>query len=82
MSKRRQIGDVVLLDDEDGTPKYLARIDALGADHRDRCPHSMLDADHDQDCAEWPNMQVLDQNHLPTGDWVHHVPECQMADPE
>lgn len=82
MSKRRHVGEVVVLDDEDGTAPYFARIDGLGAERGDRCPHCTLEADHDQACAEWPNVQVLDQNRKPTGEWVHHVPECQMADPE
>lgn len=80
MGKRRQVGDVVLLDDEDGTEPYLGRIHALGADRGDRCPHCSLDPSHDPACAEWPNVQVLDTSHRPTGEWVHHVPECQMAD--
>lgn len=82
MSKRRHVGDVVVLDDEDGTGPYLGRIDALGAERGDTCPHCFLEPDHDQSCSEWPNVQVLDQNRQPTGEWVHHVPECQMADPK
>lgn len=81
MSKRRQVGEIVVLDDEDGTAPYLGRIDALGADRGDRCLHCSLDPGHDQACTEWPNVQVLNKNRQPTGEWVHHVPECQMADP-
>lgn len=82
MSKRRHIGNVVVLNDEDGTAPYLGRIDALGAERGDICPHRFLEPDHDQACTEWPNVQVLDQNLQPTGEWVYHVPECQMADPK
>lgn len=81
MSKRRKIGDIVVLDDEDGAPPYLGRIDALGAEPVEPCPHRFLEAGHDPDCIEWANIQVLDQNLQPTGEWEHHVPECQLDDP-
>ncbi|MEJ6003759.1 hypothetical protein [Paucibacter soli] len=81
MSKRRSVGDVVQLDDEDGTAPYLVRIDAQGAERGDRCPHAALDSHHDQQCAEWPVVVVLDEQKQATRERVFHVPECQMADP-
>jgi len=82
MSKRRHVGDVVLLDDEDGTGPYLGRIDARGAERGDYCPLTTHDDDHDPDCAEWPNVAVLGKAGRPTGAMIYHVPECRMADPE
>lgn len=81
MSKRRNVGDVVQLDDNDGSAPYLGRIDAQGSDRGDRCPKSAFDPNHDQQCAEWPVVNVLDGAGQATGERVFHVAECQMADP-
>lgn len=61
---------------------YFGRLDALGADRLDTCPQCYLDPGHDPECAEWPNVQVLDENRQPTGGWVYHVPECRMGETE
>jgi hypothetical protein len=67
MSKRRKVGDVVVLDDDDETAPYLGCIDALDAERGGTCPHRLLEPGHDQTCAEWPNVQLLDQSGQPTG---------------
>lgn len=54
MSKRRNVGDIVQLDDHDGSAPYLGCIDAQGAERGDLCPLSVSDPNHDQQCAEWP----------------------------
>lgn len=69
------------LDDEDGTPPYLGLIDAQGAERGDLCPDSVFDPGHDQQCAEWSVIRVLDEHGQPTGERVFHVPECHMVDP-
>ena len=81
MSKRRKVDDVVQLDDEDGTPPYLGRVDGQGAERGDVCPHAAHDPTHDQQCAEWPVILVLDEHGQPAGERVFHVPESPMADP-
>lgn len=53
---------------------------AIAANAQER-NHRFLEAGHDPDCIEWANIQVLDQNLQPTGEWEHHVPECQLDDP-
>lgn len=74
MSKRRYVGDVVLLHDEEEGP-YLGRIDALGAEPRNECDRRFLDPAHDQNCREWPNVEILDAEGRPTGQWGYHVCE-------
>lgn len=81
MSKRRNVGDIVQLDDHDGSAPYLGCIDAQGAERGDLCPLSVSDPSHDQQCAEWPVVNVLDEHQQATGERVFHVPECRMADP-
>lgn len=81
MSKRRHIGDVVQLIDEDASAPYRCRIDAQGAERGDQCHLCAADANHDQKCAEWPVVNVLDDHNQATGERVFHVPECRMADP-
>lgn len=79
MSKRRHVEEVVQLNDNEGGP-YLGRIDALGAERRDECPQCSFDPAHDQQCREWPNVEILDGNQQPTGKYVYHVAECEMTD--
>ncbi len=79
MIKRRGVGDIVQLDSEDGTGPYLVRIDAQGAERGDLC-HLAWDASHDQQCAEWPVVLVLDANKQATGERIFHVSECRMSD--
>lgn len=80
MSKGRQIGEVVLLNgDEEGS--YLGRIDALGTERKDVCPRCFMDPTHDQHCREWSNIEILDVNRKPTGQFVYHVAEYAMSDP-
>lgn len=81
MIKRRKVGDIVKLDDPDGTGPYLGCIDAQGAERGDQCPRCCADVSHDQQCAEWPVVNVLDEHKQPTGGRVFHVAECQMSDP-
>ncbi len=78
MSKRRAIGDIVLMDDDEGRGPYRGRI-VLPLDGRasDPCPGHMC---NDRDCQEWRIVEVLDSAGQPTGERVHHVPECHMAD--
>jgi hypothetical protein len=78
MSIRRKVGDVVLVRTED--EEFLGRIDTLGADCGDECPQCFLDSNHDQHCREWPNVDVLNSEHKPTGRWAYHVSECRMFD--
>jgi hypothetical protein len=79
MSKRRQVGDVVVVQDADEGP-YLCRIDALGSEPRNGCLRC-LDINHDQCCREWPNLEILDPDGRSTGEWACHVTECEMQDP-
>ena len=81
MGKRRNVGDIVQLSDEDGSGPYLGRIDSQGAQRGDLCPLAAHDPSHDQQCAEWPVVNVLDEHKQATGEQVFHVAECQMADP-
>lgn len=76
MSKRRKVGEVVRLDDEDEGP-YLARI-VLPKDSRgpDECPGLCSD----RKCQEWPIVVILDERGEATGTGVYHVPECHMQD--
>lgn len=80
MSKRRSVGDVIRLDDGDGSGPYFGRFNILGAGRNDDCPQCYMDPTHDQACNEWPNVEVLDRFRKPTGDWVYHVAECNMQD--
>jgi len=81
LSKRRSINEIVVLsDDEDGS--YYGRVDALGAERNDECPHCRLEPKHDPHCKEWPNVEILDTERKPTGKYVHHVAECRMSDPD
>lgn len=79
MSKRRNVGDIVVLQDNEDGP-YLGRIDALGADRKDECPKCCDDPTHDPHCREWPNVEVMDAEGKPTGHYVYHVTECEMSD--
>jgi hypothetical protein len=81
VSKRRAIGDVVQIDDDEGGGPYLARIVQSGCEHlvddymADDCP--VCD---DRACKEWRKLAVLDAARQPTGEHVYHVSECCMAD--
>lgn len=79
MSKRRKVDDIVQLHDEDDG-FYLGRIDSLGASRGDECPQRFLDDTHDQSCMEWPNVEILNDDKTPTGEYVYHVSECDMQD--
>lgn len=80
MSKRRSVGDIVRIhDDEEGF--YLGRISARGEATRHECPQMYLDSKHDRECREWPNIEVLDSNEKPTGQFAYHISECEMSDP-
>lgn len=35
----------------------------------------------DPDCREWVNLEELDANGNPTGEYGYHVPECEMDTP-
>lgn len=74
MSVRRHVGDVVLLTDDDGT-KYKARIVAHG---RGTEPDECVRRCGDPACGEWPVVEVVDDDHKPTGERVFHVCECEM----
>lgn len=81
MSKRRKVNDIVLLHgDEDGF--YLGRIDSRGGERDDECPQNFLSESHDQNCKEWPNVEILNDDETPTGEYVYHVSECDMQDPK
>ena len=81
MSKRRNVGDIVLLNDGDGEADYMGRISPQGADRpSDECPHVFLDSGHDPLCREWPVVDLIDENLNPTGGHVYHVAECRMRD--
>ncbi len=43
--------------------------------HRYRCPRCA-----DTDCREWTTLEVLDDRGRRTGEFVHHVSECEMSD--
>lgn len=79
MSKRWRIREVVALTDEDDGP-YLGRIDPLGSEREDECLRCADDPTHDQRCREWPNVEVSDAEGRGTGQYVYHVPECEMND--
>lgn len=76
MSKRRDFGEVVLLDDDDDGP-YLARIlvPDTGRGH-DGCMASC----GDPDCREWWTLDVLDAARARTGEYAYHISECTMRD--
>jgi hypothetical protein len=75
MSKRRAIGDVVQLDDEEGDGPYLARVVcSAGATMADDCQKC-----DDPACREWRKLAVLDRARQPTGEHAYHVSECRMA---
>jgi hypothetical protein len=80
MSKRRGVGEVVLLRDDEEGP-YLGRIDALDSERRYECLRCSFDVTHAHDCREWPNVEVLNDKRQPTGQFVYHVTECEMSDP-
>jgi hypothetical protein len=79
MSKRRQIGEVIRLDDEDEGEPYLGLIDTRVGDP---CPLCVADPGHDPKCSEWPVVVVLDAHKQATGARVFHVCESRMSDPE
>lgn len=76
MSLRRQIGDVVQLND-DGSP-YEGRIVAHG---RGVDPDDCVRGCGDPLCREWPVVEVLDARGKATGERVFHVAECLMTTP-
>jgi hypothetical protein len=77
MSQRRNIDEIVLVKRDDG--EFYARIDALGADSEDECPQCYLDKSHDQDCREWPNVEILNSDNSLSGQYMYHVSECDMS---
>lgn len=72
MSRRRNFGDVVVLIDED-EGAYRARIlkPETGRGF-DLCPYECGDCQ----CREWWTLEVVDA----PGEYVYHVPECEMSD--
>lgn len=78
MSIRRKIGDIVLVKTED--EEFVGQIDGLGVEQQDCCSTCYVDPTHDSECREWPNVKVLNDEHIATGEWAYHVPECEMFD--
>jgi hypothetical protein len=79
MSKRGKVDDILKLhDEEDGF--YLGRIDSLGASRGDECPQSHLSDSRNQGCIEWPNVEILNDDKTPTGEYVYHISKCDMQE--
>lgn len=78
MSIRRTMGEVALLDDEDGSPPYLGRIVAHS---RGAKPDACVRDCGDPQCREWPVVEVVNAPGESTGEMIFHVPECRMATP-
>lgn len=73
--KRRQIGDQVRLsdDDKDGyNGLYQISADRGEPTECMRCGNP--------ECAEWPTLDELSSEGVPTGEYAYHVSECQMSD--
>lgn len=34
----------------------------------------------DGHCREWANLEVIDENHQKTGQFLYHISECEMMD--
>lgn len=76
-TKHRQVGDVIIVRTEDDD-EFFGKIDSLGS--HEKCAICYVDEEHDQECREWPNVQVLDEDQQPTGEWAYHIGECKMFD--
>lgn len=79
--KRRKVGDIVLIIDDEEDEYYLVRIEERGAEFADICPQYYFDENHDPNCREWRNTSVVDGKGEPTGEHCYHVSECSMRDP-
>ncbi len=78
MSVRRKPGEIVKRQPGSGflnsaKPEFIKILDT---DDYDPC---MMGCG-DPDCREWPNVEVLDENRVGTGDFLYHISECQMGD--
>lgn len=96
MSKRRQVGDLVLVRYRRGADSYLCQVAepaVLGpCIHHEFFklgrPFKTKGGDltcQDSGCKEWPNLKVIeaygtDRQHYNDKDYLYHVPECQMED--
>jgi hypothetical protein len=77
MSKRRVVGEVVWVQDDDGEPPYRVTLNPT-ADSAD--PDYCMYECGDPDCREWRIAEVLDDDGHLTGQRIHHVAECHMSD--
>ncbi len=81
MSQRRFPGEKVALKPRAGMSgrdeAFLAVIVEREGEspHHFRCP--LCD---DPACREWTTLEVLDERGKRTGEFVHHVSECEMSD--
>lgn len=81
MSKRRSVGDIVQIQNDEGR-LVSARI--LGQDRGesfDDCARSFMGQCDDESCKEWLTLAILDNQRRPTGEHTYHISECEMKDP-
>jgi hypothetical protein len=83
MSKRRQLGEVVIKKAGAGFTGERLVIKLVNLDPDDRYPPY---EDHcfvcdDKGCREWANCEVMVDG-KPTDQYVYHVSECEMEDCE
>lgn len=89
MSKRRQMGDILVKKENAGFvgEKLIVRIPSLETFNREGFPYQDVKEDQDcclmncgdPDCIEYANLEVLDENFQFKG-WCCHVSECQLEE--
>jgi hypothetical protein len=75
MSKRRNIGDIVMKREGAGFTGSRLRVRIEPIEYAEYC---ILDCG-DKDCKEYPDLAVLDDSDNVAG-YVYHVSECEMED--
>jgi hypothetical protein len=81
MSIRRDFGDVVQLDEDEGGTFHGRILSPSRGAGFDPCLKHVLGTCSDSDCREWWTLEVLEDQRNATGEYAYHIPECAMRDP-
>jgi hypothetical protein len=81
MSKRRNVGDIVIKRENAGFTGQRLRVRLEPMPHPEYPDYCILDCG-DEECKEYSDVAVLDESNNPTGEYCYHVSECEMEDVE